>query len=146
MISHNLPAVTQRVYRIVSAYSPSDPRLLRLMYKVGAILEQEAWFAYRNSGLKVQTGTLINSLKARYRRNANGASVFFSPWGVKYATIHEFGGKIRAKAGGLLRFKVNGKWVSKKEVRIPARPYFRPTFVRARMRIIKMLEEGGTNG
>lgn len=42
-----------------------------------------------------------------------------------YAAIHQVGGTIRAKAGGVLRFRVggNGGWVAKREVTIPARPY-----------------------
>jgi len=46
---------------------------------------------------------------------------------VVYARIHELGGTIRPRTKKYLRFKVNGKWVSKKEVTIPARPYLRPS-------------------
>lgn len=41
----------------------------------------------------------------------------------KYAAIHQLGGTITAKTG-LLRFKIGDKWVSKKSVTIPARPFF----------------------
>jgi phage gpG-like protein len=42
----------------------------------------------------------------------------------KYALIHQVGGVITAKAGGALRFKgSNGKWVTVKQVTMPARPY-----------------------
>lgn len=41
-----------------------------------------------------------------------------------YAALHQFGGKIQAKNGGYLKFKIGGKWTSKKEVTIPARPFF----------------------
>lgn len=44
-----------------------------------------------------------------------------------YAPTHQFGIRktIKAKNGNRLRFRVNGRWVSKKSVRvsIPARPY-----------------------
>ena len=46
-----------------------------------------------------------------------------------YAPIHEFGGTIRAKKAKYLRFKVNGQWVSKKQVTIKpynGRGYLRP--------------------
>jgi len=40
-----------------------------------------------------------------------------------YAAIHNFGGIIKAKNAKNLKFKVKGKWVSKKEVVIPKREY-----------------------
>lgn len=45
-----------------------------------------------------------------------------------YAATHQLGARnrtIRAKEGGLLRFKIGDRWISKKEVRvdIPARPF-----------------------
>jgi len=43
-----------------------------------------------------------------------------------YGRIHEKGGTINAKGAGLLRFQVNGKWVSVPKVRIPKREYLRP--------------------
>jgi phage gpG-like protein len=42
----------------------------------------------------------------------------------KYAAIHQLGGTITAKGGGLLRFKIGDRWISKKSVKIPARPFF----------------------
>jgi len=41
-----------------------------------------------------------------------------------YAALHQFGGKIQAKNGGYLKFKIGDRWTSKKEVTIPARPFF----------------------
>lgn len=46
-------------------------------------------------------------------------------WGtnVKYAGIHQFGGVIKAKGGGNLRFKIGGRFVSVKAVTIPKRSF-----------------------
>ena len=47
-------------------------------------------------------------------------------WGVNriYAAIHQFGGEIRAKGGGALRFKLaGGGFATVKKVRMPARPF-----------------------
>jgi phage gpG-like protein len=41
-----------------------------------------------------------------------------------YAAIHQFGGVIKAKNVPYLRFKVGDRWASKKQVTIPARPFF----------------------
>lgn len=40
-----------------------------------------------------------------------------------YAAIHQRGGTIRAKTAKGLRFKTGGRWVTRREVQIPARPY-----------------------
>ena len=42
-----------------------------------------------------------------------------------FILIHQFGGVIRAKNVPYLKFRINGQWVQKKEVTIPARRYFR---------------------
>ncbi|WP_374342582.1 phage virion morphogenesis protein [Azonexus sp.] len=50
----------------------------------------------------------------------------FAEWGVNriYAAIHQFGGEIRAKAGGALKFPLpNGGFAVVKAVRMPARPF-----------------------
>ncbi len=46
-------------------------------------------------------------------------------WGVNriYAAIHQFGGTIRAKAAGGLRFRIGDRWSTKRQVSIPARPF-----------------------
>lgn len=41
----------------------------------------------------------------------------------EYAAIHQFGGTIRAKGSGLLRFQIGDQWISKKSIKMPARPY-----------------------
>lgn len=42
---------------------------------------------------------------------------------VEYAAIHQFGGEIEPKSGGLLTFQIGGRWVSSRGVTIPARPF-----------------------
>jgi phage virion morphogenesis protein len=64
-------------------------------------------------------GHLADSLSSR--ADANTAQ-----WGVNriYAAIHQFGGTIRAKAGGALRFPLaGGGYAVVKAVTMPARPY-----------------------
>ncbi len=41
----------------------------------------------------------------------------------EYAAIHQFGGTIRAKNDGLLKFKIGDQWISKRSIEMPARPY-----------------------
>lgn len=56
---------------------------------------------------------------------SNGSGRNYAEWGLNrvYAAIHHFGGVIRAKSGGMLRFRLaNGAWVSTAKVTMPARP------------------------
>jgi len=71
----------------------------------------------------VKTAQLRNSIHAR-----SDASGFAVGTNAKHAATHQFGESvriIRARRKKVLRFQYNGKWVSKKQVRvkIPARPF-----------------------
>ena len=71
----------------------------------------------------VKTGQLRNSIHTR-----SDASGFAVGTNAKHAATHQFGepGRtIRGRRKKVLRFRYNGKWVSKKQVRvkIPARPF-----------------------
>ena len=71
----------------------------------------------------VKTGQLRNSIHTR-----SDASGFAVGTNAKHAATHQFGepGRtIRVRRKKVLRFQYNGKWVSKKQVRvkIPARPF-----------------------
>lgn len=57
---------------------------------------------------------------------SSNAGKDFAEWGVNriYAAIHQFGGMIKAKAAGALKFRLpNGAFAVVKAVRMPARPY-----------------------
>ena len=43
--------------------------------------------------------------------------------GLPYAMIQQYGGVVQAKNVPYLKFKMGDQWVSKKSVKIPARPY-----------------------
>ena len=66
----------------------------------------------------VETGRMMQSLSHVFGRD-------FVEWGtnVLYAAIHQFGGTIKAVAGPFLTFRVGGRWVRKRQVTIPARPF-----------------------
>ena len=71
----------------------------------------------------VDKGRLRNSIRAK-----SDASGFAVGTNLIYAGTHQLGAKgrtIRAKNKKALRFKVGGRWVSKRQVRvsIPARPF-----------------------
>lgn len=67
----------------------------------------------RNTGVH-----LMNAVS--YRVEGNSVLVGVPP---TWARIHQFGGTVRAKGAGYLRFRIGNRWASKKAVTIPARPF-----------------------
>lgn len=84
---------------------------------------------YLNAGagdttaLHSRTGRLSSAVKWW---GGGPTTVFVGVRGVVYAAIHEFGGIIRARSGGLLVFETeDGVWHAVPQVRIPQRSYIR---------------------
>lgn len=64
-------------------------------------------------------GHLSGSVSSGFGRN-------YAEWGVNriYAAMMHFGGVIKAKSGGALKFRLaSGAFITVRQVRIPARPY-----------------------
>jgi phage gpG-like protein len=83
------------------------------------------------SGLHSRSGLLRSSIKLRrfYQLSPGGTAEAVIAAGnsrVPYARIHEYGGTIRAKNKPYLTFKIGNRWIRKKQVVIPARPYLGP--------------------
>lgn len=108
------------------------------MYRAMTILEVAIKQNIRTrSGLKVRTGTLLNSIQKRVKQTGNVVTGTIGPENVPYAAIHEFGGTIPARrveprnAKVLRWFGKRGKMFFSKgheigPVKIPARPYMEP--------------------
>jgi len=78
----------------------------------------------KSSGKKTLVGLgMRGGLMGSIHYQIDGNTVTVMPDKRPYAAIHQFGGTIKAKNAKNLKFKVNGQWVSKKQVVIPARPY-----------------------
>ena len=96
----------------------------RARFKKQAGPEGQRWKPSRRAQL-VGGQTLV--LKARLLRSiTHKADNSGASWGtnVIYAGIHQFGGTIKAKGGGALRFRTpGGGFVTVKKVTIPARPF-----------------------
>ncbi|MFC0309465.1 phage virion morphogenesis protein [Gallibacterium trehalosifermentans] len=76
-------------------------------------------------GLKARQGKpLIDSGELRNSiQQAWGNDYAMVGTNLPYAALHHFGGTITAKRAPYLKFKVGDKWVQKKQVTIPARPF-----------------------
>lgn len=68
--------------------------------------------------------TLIDSgiLRSSINRAADADGVTIGA-NVRYAATHQFGATIRAKTSGGLRFRIGDRWVTKRQVFVPPRPF-----------------------
>lgn len=121
------------------------------IFRALTILEAEILQNIRSrSGLRVRSGTLLNSIGASKKvyEDSNGNIVGeIGPQGVPYAAIHEFGGvtkphRITPRGAKVLAFQMNGKDTFAKYVNhpgstIPARPYLRPALAAKQDEILK---------
>ena len=102
----------------------------RLRFRSGVGPDDKPWKrSLRANDMKkgktlVETARLRNSIRGRATKELAEVGT-----NVIYAARHQFGDKqpmvIKAKKAKALRFKVGGRWVSKKQVtvQLPARPY-----------------------
>lgn len=103
--SQTIQAIWQeRIMNRLLRYSPRDPKVKSTLYRIGALIEREAKLnvsrrGNRDTNLRVDTGTLLNSIRTRLEQNSTVSTVTVGSWGVKYAAIHEFGGRIKPKEG-----------------------------------------------
>jgi len=82
--------------------------------------EGKSWKKNRRGG---KTLTKTSRLKHSIRP-AHGDDYAMMGTNVKYARIHQYGGKIKAKNGKYLKFQyARGKWASRKSVIIPKRTF-----------------------
>lgn len=131
-----------------------------LLAKVSALtLQLEARVKRKLSGvvLKVRTGRLRRSIFSKtYMDQSMVVGMVASSGDVRYARIHEYGGKtaphvIRAKNGKALAFQMGGKqrfaaYVNHPGSVIPARPYMRPSLAEMKPQINAGLEEAVARG
>jgi len=109
--------------------SPNGAEVLRRAMEDG--LERAGLYAQSEAVQRapVRTGTLRRGIQLRREFSTKRKRVIVGVNGktIPYARIQEYGGIIVPKNKKFLAFKVNGKMVFAKKVRIPAHPYIRPT-------------------
>ena len=97
---------------------------MNLFGRALVLRSREAYLSGR-PGLQAVTGNLRRSIRYQISGNENEKTITFGT-NVVYARIHEYGGTIQPVRARLLYFKVGGKSIFAKSVRIPERPFLRP--------------------
>lgn len=132
-ITHNLPQI-QRLFQSIRQFGGNPTPLLQDLAFLGENSTRERFSS--------QTGPDGQRWKPSLRAQLTGGKTLTQDghlagsissyvndksavWGVNriYAAIHQFGGTIKAKGTGGLRFQIGGRWSNKRQVTIPGRPF-----------------------
>jgi phage gpG-like protein len=144
------PEIQARIDRMISKYSPSDPRMKEALIRIGSMLEGEIKLNIRRKKI-IDTGSLFNSIKWQFTQGG----IEVGSYGIPYAAIHEFGSKdvkavqIRAMFASMDRAgKLDGARVSKNvldfsgpTITFRARPFIRPAVKKKKDRIVKIIQD-----
>lgn len=108
-----------------------DRAFLRAAGKTALLGQQRMRVRLSGRVLNRRSGKLLATALGVVEAKRTGALITFSAGGgpsrVRYARIHEYGGIIYPVRRGVLTFKTSRGWVSAKRVRIPRRPFVRPS-------------------
>lgn len=94
----------------------------RMMAKSLQAARKDIRREYRGGTLRKRSGRLAKNIKYKAGNDFRGM-LRVASW---YASTHEDGAHIVAKKKSYLTFEINGNWVKKKEVYVPARPVVAP--------------------
>ena len=127
----------------------ASAKLLKLLNEAPAKFEQAVAIGLRRIGdeMRNRAGRNAPFLSGNLRRSITMREMLHRVvvgTNLIYAPIHEFGGIIRPKTKKFLRFKIKGKWVMTKKVRIPkykGRGYFKPAFETASRKAKRIMNE-----
>lgn len=102
----------------------NTPQAVYNMVRNGCLLIEVRAKTHHLAGatLKPRTHRLQASVKTRVTKEA-GTVVGRVGSPVVYAAIHNEGGIIKPKNAKYLTFRINGKWISTKQVTMPKRPW-----------------------
>lgn len=137
LLTENVKEVADSLYKKGDEINKG---LVVQMYQALTLLEAAIKQNIRSrSGLKVRTGTLLNSVQKHVKFNAGLVEGTVGPENVPYAAIHEYGGtipekRIEPRNGKALRWLgSNGEFAFSKghtipQITIRARPYLQPAF------------------
>lgn len=114
------------------------------MFGVNKTMAEAVEHAKRNHTWQNRTGTLEGSIAISEYAHRAGKGIA-GTWGsrdVRYALIHELGGRIVPKNKPRLVFQVDGEWRNVASVRIPPRPYLRPAADATYPNLARNIREG----
>jgi phage gpG-like protein len=139
----NKQAVLDRFKRIpeTTGMSVRDTMNALVLHLLGYIKTQKL----SGQVLHRRTGQLSRSMTSLVEQDGKEIKGEVST-NIPYAFTHEFGATITPREANYLVFQVNGRWVSTKQVTIPARPFMKPSLDENRDEYIKRLRQAFAQG
>lgn len=134
----------------LSRFSSSDsPFIARALNRAGSVLATQIRLELRRSGLNRRTGDLANSIDYKIERRGSEIVLLAGSFGVRYASVHEFGGvynipahvRNQTQAFGVPLnppVQVNVRAHTK---RFTARPFVRPAVLRQAENIANIIQQ-----
>ncbi len=104
------------------------------------LAEARARMAPGGGGPQIRSGRLAESLSAEVWQDGD-AWVGELTADAPYAAAQEYGAVIQARQRAYLKFQVQGRWVQKRQVELPARPYLRPGAEAAALALPQILNQ-----
>ncbi len=99
---------------------------VRLKNDVLRNFRESGWFPAKWKASSAQADGRKTLIKTALLRNsfhaASGSDFAAVGTDALYAPVHQFGATIQAKTSRGLRFQIGGRWITKRLVKIPARP------------------------
>lgn len=82
-----------RIAKMREAKSPGSSQVRTALTRIGLVLEAEMKYHAKRQGI-IDTGSLLNSIRYEIEQSGNTAFLTVGSFGIKYAAMNEFGGKM----------------------------------------------------
>lgn len=148
-MANNISFVIARMNVLAKNISGDSPNIHNALLRIAMMIIAKAKVNVRRHKM-VDTGRLINSLRWEFYRNGDEQGVYIGSFGVKYAAMNEFGGKMteRQRRAMFATLKDRAPRASKRviiksgsEWRWRPRPYLRPALVDSQKYIVETIRE-----
>jgi phage gpG-like protein len=148
-MANNISFVIARMNVIAEKVSGDSPSIKNAMLRIAMMIIAKAKINVRRHRM-VDTGRLINSLRWEFYRQGDTQGVYIGSFGVKYAAMNEYGGKVteRQRRAIFAALKDRAPRASKRviiksgsEWRWRPRPYLRPALKDSQKYIIETIRE-----
>lgn len=149
-MSNNISFVIARMNVIAEKVSGDSPNIKNAMLRIAMMIIAKAKINVRRHRM-VDTGRLINSLRWEFYRQGDTQGVYIGSFGVKYAAMNEYGGKVteRQRRAMFAALKNRAPRMSRPRVIIKSgsewywrpRPYLRPALKDSQKYIIETIRE-----
>lgn len=148
-ITSNADRTIERLRAMNARLAPEGKAVLTKLTRIALLVSAQAKLNIRRRQM-IDSGRLLNSIGHEFYRDGDISGVMIGSFGVKYAALNEFGGKvsraqIRAMFAAMKRRggppRASKGVVNVKTGRWKPRPYLRPALVKLKPRIIDILRE-----